>query len=322
MAKSQCNSSSRSSIPITILMTGALRLDREEGVWRRGVWPGAGLAWPEWLCFVIFHRHRRMEPQIWPECAACCFHLSQQRGQSPSRRRGSPQSLRLTPSLLGRGTLAQLLQSLREESSKVPAQFLRADMIPAVRTFVASPEASVWAAQFYGKSPATRPFDDQWRAIAAHDPAGFESAQRAFIVRTNYSPGSQLVRRMAGFDLENANSAIRQAFFATAVQHGPTGGGALFARSVPTVDRRLKRTDRGYESALINTLYDNRTEQRRHFAQGARMRAAAFAKKHDSGNVANWNGKAQQADNDVIHRYPRERFDALLLLSGQPMSGW
>jgi hypothetical protein len=84
----------------------------------------------------------------------------------------------------------------------------------------------------------------------------------------------------------------------------------------------LKRTDRGYESALINTLYDNRTEQRRHFAQGARMRAAAFAKKHDSGNVANWNGKAQQADNDVIHRYPRERFDALLLLSGQPMSGW
>jgi hypothetical protein len=184
-----------------------------------------------------------------------------------------------------------------------------------VRTFVASPEASVWAAQFYGKSPATRPFDDQWRAIAAHDPAGFESAQRAFIVRTNYSPGSQLLRRMAGFDLENANSAIRQAFFATAVQHGPTGGGALFARSVQTVDRRLKRTDRGYESALINTLYDNRTEQRRHFAQGARMRAAAFAKKHDSGNVANWNGKAQQADNDVIHRYPRERFDALLLLS-------
>jgi hypothetical protein len=190
-----------------------------------------------------------------------------------------------------------------------------------VRTFVASPEASAWAAQFYGKSPVTRPFDDQWRAIAAHDPAGFESAQRAFIVRTNYSPRSQLVRRMAGFDLENGNSAIRQACFATAVQHGPTGGGALFARSVQTVDRRLKRTDRGYEIALINTLYDNRTEQRRHYAQGARLKAAELTQKRKFGQAAELIKNAHQAENDVAHRYPRERFDALLLLSGQPMSG-
>ena len=77
------------------------------------------------------------------------------------------------------------------------------------------------------QEPATREFDAQWRAIASADPVNFEAAQRAFIVRTSYSEGARIVRQAAGFELENSNPAVRQAFFATAVQHGATGGGGL-----------------------------------------------------------------------------------------------
>jgi hypothetical protein len=189
-----------------------------------------------------------------------------------------------------------------------------------VHGFIASPEASAWSAQFMGKMPVTKPFDDQWRAIAAADPIGFESAQRAYIVRTNYSEGAQMVRRGSGFDLEGASPAVRMAFFATAVQHGPTGGSGLFVESLGLVSGRMDRSDPRYESALINALYNRRTEQRRRFAAAARLRAAKLTNERNLRDAARCLGKAQQADNDANRRYPRERYDALLLLSGQPMS--
>lgn len=190
-----------------------------------------------------------------------------------------------------------------------------------IHDFIASPEAAPWADQFRGKLPVTKPFDDRWRAIAARDPAAFEAAQLAFIVRTNYSQGAEKVRRDAGYDLEGASSAVRQAFFSTAVQHGPTGGGALLARAVQSVDGKMQRTDPRYESTLINALYDFRTEQRRDFANVKRTRAAALSRVGKVSEAAKELGHAKAAENDIQRRYPRERYDALLLLSGKQMSG-
>jgi hypothetical protein len=152
-----------------------------------------------------------------------------------------------------------------------------------VHDFVKSPEASPWARRFRGKTPVTKPFDDEWRAVAAADPAGFESAQRAYIVRANYSAGAIQVRQNARYELDQVSPAVRQASFATAVQHGPSGGGGLFVRAVQTVDARMKRSDVRYEPALINALYDNRTEQRRTFARNARARAAELMREEPKG---------------------------------------
>jgi hypothetical protein len=71
---------------------------------------------------------------------------------------------------------------------------------------------------------------------------------------------------------------------------------------------------------LINALYDNRTEQRRTFARNARARAAELMRRNRRAEANRLIGKARLADNDVNYRYPRERYDALLLLSHQPMS--
>lgn len=190
-----------------------------------------------------------------------------------------------------------------------------------VHDFVASEEAGAWSVQFRGKQPATRQFDEAWRSIAASDPEGFEAAQRAFIVRTNYSDGARQVRQVSGYELERAHPAVRQAFFSTTVQHGPTGGSELFLKSVKFVSKNLKRDDSGYDSALINSLYDRRTQQRRHFAAASRLKAAQLTREGKIGEANDLLGKARLADNDVRRRYPRERYDALLLLSGQPMSG-
>lgn len=189
-----------------------------------------------------------------------------------------------------------------------------------VQDFVKSPEASAWAGRFRGKAPVTKPFDDEWRAIAAADPVGFESAQRAYIVRANYSPGAATVRRNARYELDQASPAVRQAFFATAVQHGASGGGGLLVKAVQAVDARMKRSDPRYEPALINALYDYRTEQRRTFARNARAKAAELIRRNRRGEANALIRNAGLADNDVNRRYPRERYDALLLLSHQPMS--
>jgi hypothetical protein len=190
-----------------------------------------------------------------------------------------------------------------------------------VHDFVASPEANPWSSQFRGKSPVTQEFDDQWRAIAAGDPGGFAAAQRAFIIRRNYSEGARKVRNEASFELDQASPSVRQAFFSTAVQHGATGGGGLLVNSIRLVDSRLPRSDPRYESALLNALYDQRTEQRRRFAIAARAKAAKFNERGASKQARDWLGKARLAENDANRRYPRERYDALLLLSGRPMSG-
>lgn len=190
-----------------------------------------------------------------------------------------------------------------------------------VHDFVASPEAGAWAARFRGKAPATKPFNDEWRSIAASDPTGFEAAQRAFVVRRNYSVGAQKVRQDAAYELERASPGVRQVFFSTAVQHGGTGGGSLFARAVLEVDKALRRSDPRYEPALINALYDQRVEQRRTYALAARAKAESFKRSGDTKNARIWSGNAQTAETDARRRYPRERYDALLLLSGQPMSG-
>lgn len=190
-----------------------------------------------------------------------------------------------------------------------------------VQEFVASPEAGPWRSDLHGKTPVTKAFDDQWRAIAARNPVEFEAAQRAFVVRTNYSQGAKKVRIEAGYDLDKSSPAVRQAFFSTAVQHGPTGGGGLFARAVKAVDSKMTRTDPRYESALINLLFDNRAKQRSDFASALKLRANALIRLGKAGKAKALFDKARLAENDVRSRYPKERYDALLLLSGQPITG-
>jgi hypothetical protein len=169
--------------------------------------------------------------------------------------------------------------------------------------FVASAEARRWADQFRGLKPGTDAFSQKWRAVAAGNPTAFHAAQKAFVERTLYGVASRKVAHRTGYDLNGASEAMRQVTYSTAVQHGPTGSAAVIIEAIRRTDQKLKRNDPAYQAALINNIYDRRTE-----IFGA-MRQRAL-KAVDSRSAKNH-------DNVIKDRFPRERADALRILAGE-----
>jgi hypothetical protein len=169
--------------------------------------------------------------------------------------------------------------------------------------FVANAEARRWADQFRGLKPGTDAFSQKWRAVAAGNPTAFHAAQKAFVERTLYGVASRKVAHRTGYDLNGASEAMRQVTYSTAVQHGPTGSAAVISEAIRRTDQKLKRNDPAYQAALINNIYDRRTE-----IFGA-MRQRAL-KAVDSRSAKNH-------DNVIKDRFPRERADALRILAGE-----
>lgn len=167
--------------------------------------------------------------------------------------------------------------------------------------FVASPEFRPWAAEFRSLEPGTSAFSAKWRAVAARDPEAFLDAQRDFIRRTHYDPAVAKVARMTGYDLNSASDAVREVTFSVSVQHG--GATTILADAVKRTDQKLKRSDPGYERALIDKIYDRRTEY---------MTAL-----RDQYMARGLTKEARTLNNAIVNRYPRERADAQRMLQGQ-----
>ena len=165
--------------------------------------------------------------------------------------------------------------------------------------FVQSPEASRWTSDFRGLIPGSPQFSAKWREVSAREPAGFGGAQDAYTGRTHYDDKVRGVLRQTGLDLDRSSVAVQQAAFSVSVQHG--GAEGILRAAVLNADRHSKRSESSYEVALINSIYDQRTEY------VARLREQARA--------ARRLGDAQTFDNIVKNRYPLERRDALRLLA-------
>lgn len=166
------------------------------------------------------------------------------------------------------------------------------------KAFVESPEAKRWATKFHGLTPETAAFSAQWKRVAASDPDGLQAAQDAFIGRANYRRAVDNVRKATGIDLSAQSNAVRQVTFSVAVQHGRAD--IVLRDAVRRLDRRMKRTDAGYQKALIHAIYDRRTEYVAALRRTA-MKDGRFGDARSFGNV-------------IKNRYPAERADALRLL--------
>lgn len=90
--------------------------------------------------------------------------------------------------------------------------------------------------------------------------------------------------------------------YSTAVQHGPNGSAAVISEAIGRTDQKLKRNDPAYQDALINNIYDRRTE----IFDAMRQRALK------AGDLKS----AKNHDNVIKGRLPRERADALRILAG------
>jgi LysM repeat protein len=158
-------------------------------------------------------------------------------------------------------------------------------------------EGARWAGEFAGLTPGSRAFSDQWRAVANREPQAFRDAQHAFIQRTHYQPAVDTVQSRTGLDLNTRHDAVRDAVWSVSVQHA--GAATILRDAVARTDAQLARTDPGYDRALINNIYDRRTE---YVLDVARNNPRLTA------------GERQQLISITQNRYPAERRDALAML--------
>jgi LysM repeat protein len=162
-------------------------------------------------------------------------------------------------------------------------------------------EGARWAGELRGMTPGTRAYNDQWRAIAAREPQAFRDAQHSFIERTHYQPAVDGVRTSTGLDLNSRHNAVRDAVWSVSVQHG--GAETILNRAVAATDAQMSRTDPGYDRALVNAIYRERTSYVLNVANTSR-------------NLTQ--GERQQLRDITRNRYPAELRDALAMIDRGP----
>lgn len=161
-------------------------------------------------------------------------------------------------------------------------------------------EGQRWAGEFVGMSPGSQAYNAQWRAIAAREPGAFRDAQHAFIERTHYQPAVAAVQDRTNLDLNSRSNAVRDATWSVSVQHA--GAATILNRAVAATDAQMARTDAGYDRALINNIYAERTSYVLNVAR-------------TNGNLSA-NERAQLIS-ITENRYPAELRDALRMLDSE-----
>ena len=76
---------------------------------------------------------------------------------------------------------------------------------------------------------------NEWRKIAAEDPARFEKLQEDFIRTSHFEPAMRSIAESTGLGFANMPVALQEVLFSTAVQHGPVGAVRIFNQAVNSV---------------------------------------------------------------------------------------
>lgn len=121
-------------------------------------------------------------------------------------------------------------------------------------------QQSKYANSFKGLTPGTSAFSNQWKAIAAKDPNGFEQEQQKYIEKTHYQPQAQKLSS-AGVNVNNLSPVLKDVIFSTSVQHGPATN--IVLNSIKKVGPNAS------EEALIKEIYKQRWAGGANFANSS-----------------------------------------------------
>jgi len=162
-------------------------------------------------------------------------------------------------------------------------------------------EGKPWADDFAGTRPGDAAFSAAWKAVARRDADAFAAAQHAFIRRTHYQPAVDSVLRETGLDLDGRHPAVRDATWSVAVQHGRAA--QVLADAVRRADATCARGDAAYDAALVEAIYDVRTD----YVLGIAARSNAMARR--------------TLEAMTRTRYPEERSAALAMFENGAANG-
>ena len=76
---------------------------------------------------------------------------------------------------------------------------------------------------------------NEWKKIAAEDPARFEKLQGDFIRTSHFEPAMQSIAQSTGLGFNDMPAALQEVLFSTAVQHGPFGAVRIFNQALNNV---------------------------------------------------------------------------------------
>jgi hypothetical protein len=113
-----------------------------------------------------------------------------------------------------------------------------------MQSFLASEYASEYDNYFDGLRPGTQGFNDAYIAVVEADSAGFENAQKMFIVETHYNP---LKRWAEARGFNTSDPGLASALYSISVQHG---GWRTILRGIDT-SQEIEQ--------IIRDIYSSRT---------------------------------------------------------------
>ena len=104
---------------------------------------------------------------------------------------------------------------------------------------------------FAGLKPGTPEYGQKWKEVNARNPEEFAAAQLESVKKTHYAPMVDKAKEL-GFDV-SGNKAMQETLFATAIQHGQTGGPKLLERALAGADPQTTTPDQ-----FIQRIYGER----------------------------------------------------------------
>ena len=161
-----------------------------------------------------------------------------------------------------------------------------------VKSFVTQ-SSFPWRQDFQGLTPGSPPFSACWKRIAANETAAFQKCQHEYIKQTHYDRLAAKILSEDSLDVNTRSSALQNAVWSTAVQHGP--GTPIVHRACSTLS--CKQDDPKYDEKLIRAIYAER------------------GRRKPDGNLAYFGKSSPSVQTGVANRFKSECQDALAMLA-------
>ena len=161
-----------------------------------------------------------------------------------------------------------------------------------VKSFVTQ-SSFPWRQDFQGLTPGSPPFSACWKRIAANETDAFQKCQHEYIKQTHYDRLAAKILSEDFLDVNTRSSALQNAVWSTAVQHGP--GTPIVHRACSTLS--YKQDDPKYDEQLIRAIYAER------------------GRRKPDGNLAYFGKSSPSVQTGVANRFKSECQDALAMLA-------
>lgn len=137
-----------------------------------------------------------------------------------------------------------------------------------------------------GKAAGGSSFDAAWKSLAAKEPEYFSRVQHNYAVKNYYVPAVKNVLKATGLDAADRSTAVQEALWSTAVQHGSSGVAKVFKNAGITTSMS--------DAEIIRRIYTERA----------------------SGNGSKYfPSSSAEIQRSVAKRFRNEMIDALKMLS-------